>query len=165
MSKDKKKNVKKKEGKGIPLIAIVLLIVILVIIVIGVSNRKTNLGGEKIDQSNNTQEQYVEEIQKGVKINKSNKLNEAKQVDGLSISNIQLTTKDGMSTLLADVTNKTNTKSNLKMVEITLVDQNNTELVRVKGVINELKPEESTVLNISMTSDFVNAYDFTVKVK
>ena len=46
-----------------------------------------------------------------------------------------------------------------------MLDENNTELVTVKGVINELKPEESTVLNISMTSDFVDAYDFSVKVK
>ena len=168
MAKDKKGNVKSKNGKGIPLIAIVLIIAVLAAVIIIANGRKNNNGVNVGEQSDNTQEQntsYVEEIQTGVKINKSSKLNEAKQVDGLSISNIQLTTKDGMSTLLADVTNKTKSKSNLKMVEITLLDENNTELVTVKGIINELKPEESTVLNISMTSDYVNAYDFSVKVK
>ncbi len=147
---------------------IILLIVIIIGIVICISllnlkqDTNNNVTG---NDTNEEKESYVEEIENGIKINKSNKLNEAKSVDGLLITNIQLTTKDGMTTLLADVSNNSAQKSNLKMIEIILLDKDGKELTRVNGIIDELEVNEKTQLNIAMTSDYIEAYDFKVEVK
>lgn len=147
---------------------IILLIVIIIGIVICISllnlkqDTNNNVTGNDTDEE---KESYVEEIENGIKINKSNKLNEAKSVDGLLITNIQLTTKDGMTTLLADVSNNSAQKSNLKMIEIILLDKDGKELTRVNGIIDELEVNEKTQLNIAMTSDYIEAYDFKVEVK
>lgn len=147
---------------------IILLIVIIIGIVICISllNLKQDINNNVTgNDTNEEKESYVEEIENGIKINKSNKLNEAKSVDGLLITNIQLTTKDGMTTLLADVSNNSAQKSNLKMIEIILLDKDGKELTRVNGIIDELEVNEKTQLNIAMTSDYIEAYDFKVEVK
>ena len=70
-----------------------------------------------------------------------------------------------MTTLLADVSNNSAQKSNLKMIEIILLDKDGKELTRVNGIIDELEVNEKTQLNIAMTSDYIEAYDFKVEVK
>ncbi len=147
---------------------VIILILIITIIVLGITKNNSNDN----ENSNNAggsstvkKESYVEEMEDGSKINKSSKLNEAKKIDGLTITNIQLTTKDGMTTLLADVINNSGAKTNLKTVNITLVDKDGNELTKLVGVINGLEVGASTELNIAMTSDYVNAYDFKVSIK
>ena len=49
-------------------------------------------------------------------------------------------------------------------MQITLLDYEGNELTTVPGIIKELEVGETTQLNISLTSDYVNAYDFRVKV-
>ena len=53
-------------------------------------------------------ENYVEVLNDGTKLNKSNKLSETKKLDGMEITAIQLTNRNGVSRILATVTNKTN---------------------------------------------------------
>lgn len=159
---------KRKINKNQVIRIIILLIVIIIGIVICISllNLKQDINNNVTgNDTNEEKESYVEEIENGIKINKSNKLNEAKSVDGLLITNIQLTTKDGMTTLLADVSNNSAQKSNLKMIEIILLDKDGKELTRVNGIIDELEVNEKTQLNIAMTSDYIEAYDFKVEVK
>ena len=142
----------------------ILKLLVLVIININNNNNKTENITPQGQEEQNT-ESYVEEIETGLKINKSTKLNEAKEVQGLKITNIQLSTKDGMTTLLADVINNSGTKTSLKTVEITLIDKEGNELTKVTGIIDSLDVGESKQLNIGMTSDYVNAYDFKVEIK
>ncbi len=129
------------------------------------NNQSEKTNGNVANGEGNTSNSYVEEIEDGVKINKSTKLNEAKEIDGLTIANIQLTTESGMTTLLADVTNHSSAKTEVKSIEITLLNEDGAELTKVTGIINALDVGESTQLNIAMTSDYVNAYDFKVNVK
>ena len=70
-----------------------------------------------------------------------------------------------MTNLLADVTNKSNSKTGIKTLRITLLDIDGNELTTVTGIVNELEVNASTQLNISMTSDYINAYDFRVVEK
>lgn len=160
---------KKRESKGMPVIMIIAIVVILIVgIVVGIKIKNKNdindiKQNNESTNSENEVQSYVEEFEDGIKINKSNKLNEAKQIDGLTISNIQLATKDGMTTLLADVTNNSQAKTELKVIQITLLDQEGEELVTVTGVIESLDINATTQLNIAMTSDYVNAYDFSIK--
>ncbi len=147
--------------------AIIICILIIVLIVLNITKNNSNNEVKNSGGKNNMpkKESYVEEMEDGSKINKSNKLNEAKKIDGLTITNIQLTTKDGMTTLLADVINNSGAKTELKTVNITLVDKNGNELTKLVGIINALDVGASTELNIAMTSDYVNAYDFKISIK
>ena len=79
------------------------------------------------------------------------------------ITNIQLTTKDGMTTLLADVTNNSGASTEVRPVQITLLKQDGSELVTVTGIIDKLEVGGTTQLNIAMTSNYIEAYDFQVK--
>ena len=159
-NENKKKNVLK------PFILLIIILLIILIIAL-ISINKNNKNPEKniSNGEENKVESYVEEIETGLKINKSTKLNEAKEVQGLKTTNIQLSTKDGMTTLLADVINNSGTKTALKTVEITLIDKEGNELTKVTGIIDSLDVGESKQLNIGMTSDYVNAYDFKVEFK
>ena len=67
-----------------------------------------------------------------------------------------------MTTLLADVINNTGSKTEVQTVDITLLDNNGQELTTVTGIISELEAGATTQLNIAMTSDYINAYDFRV---
>ena len=161
-----KKNANNKKRKTIlALGAIIILIIIGIILIITLSQKSKNTK-EKLDQNQGSnQESYVEEIEEGIKINKSTKLNEVKEVEGLQISNIQLTTEGGMTTLLADVKNNSGAKTEVKQLEITLIREDGSEIAKITGIINELEVGATTQLNISTTSDYVEAYDFLVSVK
>ena len=70
-----------------------------------------------------------------------------------------------MTTLLADVKNNSGAKTPVKQIEITLVREDGSEIAKITGIINELEVGATTQLNISTTSDYVEAYDFLVSVK
>lgn len=156
------KKIKIKKNKKI-LICLIIIVLIIAISTIIVKNNKKEQNRKT--EENTVNESYVEEIEDGIKINKSTKLNETKEVGGLTISNIQLSKESGMTNLLADVTNKSNSKTGIKTLKITLLDIEGNELTTVTGIVNELEVNASTQLNISMTSDYINAYDFRVVEK
>lgn len=154
------------KNKKIQLWMVFVLIIVVIIgvgIILVVQNNKKQETPDDTAQTDIKKEGYVEEIEDGVKINKSSQLNEAKEIDGLMITNIQLTTKDGMTTLLADVTNHSGAKTEIKPVQITLLKQDGSELVTVTGIIDKLEVGGTTQLNIAMTSNYIEAYDFQVK--
>ena len=156
---------KKGRNKRLLIAGIIILIIIVIVLVVYLQKNKNLENEGNGENTNSTTESYVEEIEDGIKINKSTKLNEAKEVDGLTIANIQLTTEGGMTTLLADVTNNSGVATQVKPIEITLVREDGTEIAKVTGVINALGVGETTQLNISTTSDYVDAYDFIVTSK
>lgn len=162
--KERKSNKRNRKNNLIKFILIIIVLIIISIIIALVLNR--NKDKEQINNNNETntlkEESYIEEIEDGVKINKSSKLNEVKEINGLLITNIQLTTKDGMTTLLADVQNNSGVKTDVKTLQITLLNKDGSELTTVTGIVNGLEIGETTQLNIAMTSDYVNAYDFRV---
>ena len=161
-----KNSTKMKVNKnGVTLVALVVTIIGIILITTLSQNSKKTKEEELNQNQSSSQESYVEEIEDGIKINKSTKLNEAKEIDGLQISNIQLTTEGGMTTLLADVTNNSGAKTPVKQIEITLVREDGSEIAKITGIINELEVGATTQLNISTTSDYVEAYDFLVSVK
>ena len=141
---------RRKELKVIVAFIVVFIIVLIAIII--------NVNKKDAQPTSTEDESYVQEMDDGISINKSTKLNEAKFVNGLLISNIQLTEKDGMTTLLADVTNKTEQKTELKKLKIVLLDESGT----MTAFINAINAGETTQLNASTTSNYIKAYDFKV---
>lgn len=148
----------KKRKISIKAWVVVAIILIIIIVAVIVNINKKN----KHETTENDENSYVEEIADGIRINKSTKLNESKLVNGLLISNIQLTESDGMTTLLADVTNKTEQKTSFKKLRIILLDENENEISSMIAFLNDINAGETTQLNVSTTSNYIKAYDFKV---
>lgn len=158
--KDNKKSLKSKKM----VITVCVVVIVAVICVIVYSVRDSHKLENTLNVTTNTTDGYVEEIENGIKLNTSSKLNEAKEVGSYKISNIQLTTQNGITTLLADVTNMSTATTELNTVEITLLDEGGNALTSFKGVVDSLEPSATTKLNASTTSDYILAYDFEVTV-
>ena len=145
---------RRKELKVIVAFIVVFIIVLIAIII--------NVNKKDAQPTSTEDESYVQEMNDGISINKSTKLNEAKLVNGLLISNIQLTEKDGMTTLLADVTNKTDQNTELKKLKIVLLDESGNEIATMMAFVNAINAGETAQLNASTTSNYIRAYDFKV---
>lgn len=146
-------------------IMISVLLIILVIVIIAVVAGKNNNKTEENTEENQVKEEFVQVQEDGTKVNTSSKLAETKTVGAYKIGNIQLTTKDNQSILLADVENVSSSATEMKMIEITLLDKEGNTLETVPGVIKQLQPGETAQLNAGITEDYANSYDFKVEVK
>ena len=141
------------------------VVVVAITLIVGLSNR----GKEEIQQGRQEEEQVVNEeryttmLDDGTKINTSEEFNNEKTYGNLSISNIQYTEKDGMSVLLADVTNNGSTKHEPEIVKITILGENGEVITEIKPVIGDIEPGETIKLNASITADVTNAKDFKIE--
>lgn len=146
---------------------LVLIIVAIIIIAVLVKVRNSNNGGTAIDNTtdeNTVVEEFVEVLEDGTKLNVSDKLSETKTFGNYEISNIQLTEQNGQSLILADVKNTGDVKTDVVLIDITLLDKEGIEITTIGGIIGDIEPGATVQLNASATTDFANAYDFTVKV-
>ncbi len=157
---------KRKKKQGIRIIDIVLIIIIAIVIIIVAKKIISNKKAKENNQIQNTEtEQYVTVLDDGTKLNNSSKITENKKLQGLEITNTQITYNDGVTNLLANV--KNTTKSNIDMQEVTIVllDENGKELYQMPGIIEAVKAGETIQFNSSITADFANAYDFKIMKK
>lgn len=162
--------------KNKKIIVLAILLVIIIAVVVGIvyflgkdeekENVNTLANNEEITepQPENIVEEYVEELDNGIKVNKSTKLKEPKTVNGLEISNIEFYMSNGQTYLTADVTNKSSKDIDVTEIEIILYDDEGNEIITMGGVINPIKVGETTNLQASTTLDFANAYDFKVVI-
>ena len=153
-----------KDTKKKVIIIALLILVILVGIKILIGNNKNRKNVNNANTSNAAiDEKNVKTLSDGTRLNNSTKMQEIKTIDGLEISNIQLTEKDNVSILLGTVTNKTNETKGDYPVNIIIYDENEKEITTIGGYIGEVNPGESTQLNSSATFDYANAYDFRIE--
>lgn len=154
----------KKKEKRLILILIAILVVVLIIGLFIKKNRNEE-NGVQSQQNTVTDEKFVQVLEDGTKLNKSSKFNETKNIDGIEISNIQFTYKDGQTVLLANVTNNTGKAVDITLLDIKLLDEQGNEIVTVGGIISPMQVGETTQLNASMTMDYANAYDVEITLK
>lgn len=153
-----------KDNKKKVIIIALLILVILVGIKILIGNNKNRKNVNNANTSNAAiDEKNVKTLSDGTRLNNSTKMQEIKTIDGLEISNIQLTEKDNVSILLGTVTNKTNETKGDYPVNIIIYDENEKEITTIGGYIGEVNPGESIQLNSSATFDYANAYDFRIE--
>lgn len=160
---------KRSNFKKIRIAISVIIIIIVFIICFKILSKKD------IDNTENNEKEfvlydssiadYVKTSEEGTKINISPKINQDMKLNELDIKNIQLTCKNGITTLLADVFNNTNKDSEMKNINIKLLDENNKEIRTVSGYIPALKIGETTKLNVSMSSNLITAYDIKISEK
>lgn len=148
---------------------LILVLIIILAIVIGIKVKSGNNAGSEINNDEVIEENIVEEfvtvLEDGTKLNTSDKLNQAKEVNGLKFENIQLTEQNGQTVLLANVTNNSGAAIDYTLVDVILLDKEGNEVITVGGIISPLQPGEQTQFNTSMTLDYANICDFKIVVK
>ena len=153
----------KKEKKRILILIIVAAIVIVAMVVS--KGRKEKQIAENQNGGNEQQvsnEEYVQTLDDGTRLNTSTKFQETKKIEGLEISANQVTAKDNATELLGTIKNTSNTKKGNFLADIKVVDKDKKEIVKAQVLIPELEAGESTKLIISTNFDYANAYDFSI---
>lgn len=159
-NRDKKKKINKK--RKICLIVFLVIIVITAIVIVfnkKKSNETLDNKEEGLSLYDTSLSEYVKETDDGTKVNTSTLINTDKSLDNLSITNIQLTCSSSVTSLTANVTNNSDRATDLTMITAILVDETGKELCRVKGIVRALGVGETGKLNISMSGNYVTAYD------
>lgn len=148
---------------------IITLVIILLVVILFAKTRKRDEETEGTVNSvletpiNNNEEQYVTDLHDGTKLNISEELNSAKTYGTLEITNIQYTEKNGITVLLADVTNRGTTKHEMEWVKITILDEAGERLTQIIACIGDVEPGGTIQLNASINVDVANARDFTIE--
>ena len=156
----------KKKEKRMILILLVVLVIAIVAFLISRNANKGNKGTENNTTEENTAvEEFVEVLEDGTKLNTSEQLSKTKQVGAYKFENMQLTEQGSQTVLLADVTNTSSSATDLQLVDVTLLDKDGKEIIKVGGIISPLQPGAKTQFNTSMTLDYANTYDFKVTLK
>lgn len=145
-----------------------LIIAIILIAIIGVlfsmKNTKKNVSLTQ-KESNRVEERYVQLLEDGTRKNTSSKLHETKKIDGMEISNFQLTEKNNVTLLLGTITNTSSETKGGYPVIIKVMDEQGKEIITVEAFIGKIKSGESTQLSTSTTFDCANSYDFSISKK
>lgn len=150
---------KKNEKVIIAALAVIAIVLIIFMVVKRGSNKVLNNTDTNVISS---AEEFITTLGDGTKFNTSEKLHETKKFEGLEISELQLTSKNNASVILATVTNTSNTKQGGFVMVLTFVDRQGKTIKKVTSTIRELAPGEKTSINSSTTFDYSNAYDFTI---
>lgn len=152
---------KENKNKGI-IIGVILVIIIAIVVAVIMLNRNNN--AEEVN-TNLEEESYTKQLEDGSKLNISEEFNETKMYNGLKITNIQFTEKNGMSVLLADVENTATTDHQVELVKITILGKNGEEIAQINSVIGDIAAGEQIKLNTSITADVTDAKDFKIEPK
>lgn len=141
------------------------MICIVIALVVNINKKKGTLndnikeGNEGISLYDTSISEYVKETEDGTKLNTSMLINSDKMLDNLTITDIQLTYNSGMTSLTANVTNNSNMETPVTTITAILKDEKQKEICKVKGVIRALNIGETGRLNISMSGNFITAYN------
>ncbi len=142
----------------------VVILLIVILLIVKANGKKGNGEVKNIEQSAQ-QEEHVNVLADGTKVNTSNKLAETKTIDGLEVSNIRLTEKNNVSRILATVNNPTSQEKGGFAVKITLLTKDGSVLKELEAYLDKVLPGEQATLNTAATVDFANAYDFKIEKK
>ncbi len=167
-NKETRKTMRKSEKTLILILAIITIVVTSIYFVLKNKNNIEEI--EEVNKDNNTQiqnqrKENISVLEDGTKLNISKKTKEIKKVDGLEFSDIEITEKDNITVILANVKNTTKETKKDYIVDIKVLDKNNNEITSLSGYIGEVKPNETTAFKTSATFDFADAYDIIISKK
>ena len=149
------------------LLLILILVAALIISVIWFITR----GNEEEETRNplvgtgTTSSEYVKEENDGTKVNTSDKVAETRQIDGIVIRDIRLEQSNGITRLIADLTNTTGQAKDRFLVDIQLFDKSGSLIGTIPGIVGKTQPGETIQMQVGITEDFVGAYDFKIVKK
>ena len=106
-----------------------------------------------------------EKEEEKIKTNEKEEFKKAQNINGIEISNINLTYENNMSTFTATVTNKTKVVKRVGIIDIIIKDKENKEVVTLKGMIDRnLNVNESASINASTNIDLTSYEKIEFKV-
>lgn len=152
------------EKKEKQLIIIIIAIAVSIAIIYMIA-KSINKSSENKKEQNVIIEQYVQNLTDGTKINTSAKLNEEKSFQGLKISNIQFTNRNGKTELIADVENNTTEDTEAMLVDVILYDKEGKQIATMSGRISPIKKGEKKQFSTVSVLDHTDAYNFELKLK
>ena len=161
----KRQNNKKQHNLKFIISGIIILICIVIVLIVKINKKKDELNDnskendEGISLYDTSISKCVKETEDGIKLNTSSLINSDKMLDNLTITNIQLIYNSGITSLTANVTNNSNVETPITTITAILKDEKEQEICNVKGVIRALKIGETGRLNISMSGNFITAYN------
>ena len=153
------------------LIGIMALVLILVLVVKGLGGKKevnansssSNNGSNQVASTN--EEQYVTSLENGIKVNNSEQLNNSKKYKNIELSDIQFTSQEGRSMLLAKAKNVGNTHHDAEIVKLTILDAANQEMTVKYPVLPKMAAGETKQFYAEITADVIKAKDFKIEAK
>ena len=155
---------KKKEKQIIGvLVLITIFIIVIAIVVRSINKNKENTTENQ--EENIVTEEFVDVLDDGTRVNKSDKLHETKIFDEMEISNFSLTEKENVTLLLGTITNTSSEVKGDYPINIKVIDKDGNEIITVAAYIEKLEPGERCELNTSATFDYANAYDIEISKK
>ncbi len=179
MSKSNKSKNEISLGTAITLVVIIAVIIVAIIII---TTKIANKGNDEIGETNTLQiaeadktenkdvderkevvEEHVSKQEDGQKVNISEKFKETRKFEGLTLENIQLTSQNSQTHLIATVKNETSKDIDAIKVNIILLDKDGKEIVELGGEIGATKAGKTTQLDIGSSLDYANAYDFKIE--
>ena len=152
------------------IIVIVFVIVVLIAVIGGIAavilnRKKTN----DTSPSNTVQESqiknvenFVGELSDGTKINTNAKFNSPSTLGDLSVDNIRLKIKNGITTYRATITNNGDSQTELKEVTLVLLNEDGEEIATAVGIINVIAPGNSEEFTVSITSDYIHSSGYKI---
>ena len=101
-----------------------------------------------------------------VKTNTNKEFLNNQTINGIEISNINLSYQNEVSTFTAIVTNKLTVVKKVGIIDIVIKDENKNEIIKLKGLIDKnMKVNESTSINASTSLDLTSAKYVEYKIK
>ena len=134
---------------------VIFIVAVIAIIVLAVILLMNVVIGEKYRENTKLEDNNIE-------VNISSKVNAERKIDGLKITNIEVSKKDEISYITADVINETKEEKGGFDVYISLLDKDGNEIVGFGEILQKVQPGEKFELNIGSTEDFTNAYDLKI---
>ena len=148
------------QKRWIVLVAVIVMLIIILAIVF--SRRGESQNEVTQGEREENEEIYVTELEDGTKLNTSEEFNNEKRYGNLVISNMQYTEQNGMTVMLADVTNEGSTVHEPEIVTITIYGENNEVITELHPAIGRIEPGETIKINASTTADVANAKDYEI---
>lgn len=155
----KKLNVKK--------IVILILVVLIAVISLGLAFKQEDdrEAKEKEQQALVDANKNYETLDDGTQVNVSKKLMEDKSVESLIVTNPQITRKNGITTIVADVKNNSTENQGGFSVDLIFMEKDGDKITQLVGYIEKLSPGSSAELLVSGSYDFIDAYDYKIEKK
>lgn len=166
----------KSKNTGAFVVCAVAIVLIVIILVVNGQNKNsvnnnqqlnTNQGQVVVQNQSTTEStEFVKKESDGTNTNTSSKLMEAKTIDGIKLTNIQLKEANGITTLTVDALNTTSSKLGEVTLLISFVDKSGNILARdIELDFIGIEPGSTAKGSAAITDNLVNAYDFTVTKK
>ena len=134
-----------KKGEKIFIVGLIVVGIILLGIIWAKNNKKNNesTNNNQLQTQNTTSQNETQDS------TEENKIEEFKE-------------EGGITRLTADVENPSNTKTKKKNVKVKVLDEKGSKITELKGIIDPIEAKGKVQLNMGVTIDVSNAYDFEI---